>query len=339
MAKAISSNLRLSTVDMMRGIASLAVLFYHITHNHSFYGDFLTDADYLKKTGAFGWLGVQMFFVISGFVIPYTLYNNQYQIRFFLKFLSKRWLRIEPPYIVSILMLIGVGFFYSKIYRNYPYSIDWKQLYLHLFYLPQFFNVPWMNAIFWTLALEFQYYLVMAFTFQFFAHEKKWVRYATLMIFASIHFVLPETRFLTSYSSLFLAGIVIFMHRAKLLNTAETLVFIALCTIYAFFQFPKDSLSISIVLLISSLMILFLKYDPSWGKFTGKISYSLYLTHGVIGHNIIMFSMYSNFVRNYYPFRVLMVFIGITASITFAWYYYKFIEKPSQDMSKKISYK
>jgi peptidoglycan/LPS O-acetylase OafA/YrhL len=322
---------------MMRGIASLCVCFFHLTHNTSFYGNFLPDTDLLKKIGQFGWLGVQMFFVISGFIIPYTLFHNHYHIKNFFRFLSKRWLRIEPPYIASLFLILFVGFFYGWLW-HYDYNINWKQLCLHLFYLPQFFGVPWLNEIFWTLALEFQYYLLMAFTFPLFINQKKWIRYFTLIAFASIHFIFQENRLLTSHSSLFLAGIIVFLQKEKLLNTLESILLICLCALYAYFQFSNDSIPISFVLLLSSLMILFLKTNPWWGKFTGKISYSLYLTHGAIGHNVLMFSMYIPFVKDHHFARIMILFLGIAVSMIFAWLFYRFIEKPSQNLSKKISY-
>jgi len=322
---------------MMRGIASLSVCFFHLTFNNSFYGNFLPDGDILKQIGRFGWLGVQMFFVISGFIIPYTLFHNNYHIKNFFRFLSKRWLRIEPPYIASLFLLVFLGIFYSRIW-HYEYNINWEQLFLHFFYLPQFFGVQWLNEIFWTLAIEFQYYLFMAFAFPLFVNRNKWVRYLTLIAFASIHFVFPENRILTSFSSLFLAGIIVFMQKVKLLNMMEAIVMICICSLYAYFQFSKDSLFISIVLLMSALMILLLKADPWWGKFTGKISYSLYLTHGVIGHNVLLFSMYIPFIRDHYFMRIIILFLGIAASMIFAWVFYRIIERPAQNLSKKISY-
>src|SRR5215467_12962304 len=67
---------RLPTLDALRGLASLAVMWFHFTkHAMPEIGD-----GALRLTGKYGWLGVQVFFVISGFVIPYSLQRANYSI-------------------------------------------------------------------------------------------------------------------------------------------------------------------------------------------------------------------------------------------------------------------
>jgi hypothetical protein len=53
---------RIETVDALRGVAALSVAWYHFTHGNL---TFLRDGR-LKSSGAYGWLGLEMFFVLSG---------------------------------------------------------------------------------------------------------------------------------------------------------------------------------------------------------------------------------------------------------------------------------
>jgi peptidoglycan/LPS O-acetylase OafA/YrhL len=61
----------------------------------------------LKASGTYGYLGVQLFFVISGFVIPYSLSLRSYRIKTDgLGFLGRRIVRIQPAYLVSTVLIV-----------------------------------------------------------------------------------------------------------------------------------------------------------------------------------------------------------------------------------------
>ena len=66
---------RLTTPDCLRGMAAAGVAWFHITNGNP---EFSPPA-LLKASGAHGWLGVEVFFVISGFVIPYALHAARYR--------------------------------------------------------------------------------------------------------------------------------------------------------------------------------------------------------------------------------------------------------------------
>lgn len=84
-----NENNRVSTIDALRGIASLAVCWFHLTNGNP---KFLPDGA-LKASGAYGWLGVEAFFVISGFVIPFSLYRSGHELKDYPRFLYKRVVR------------------------------------------------------------------------------------------------------------------------------------------------------------------------------------------------------------------------------------------------------
>ncbi|MFK5894847.1 MAG: acyltransferase [Pseudomonadota bacterium] len=91
-----------------RGIAALLVVFHHITLGSStFYGDELFNGFF-----EFGFIGVDFFFVLSGFIIYWVHSNDQQNISSGLIYLKKRLIRIYPPFIlISIVLLLAYSLF------------------------------------------------------------------------------------------------------------------------------------------------------------------------------------------------------------------------------------
>src|SRR3978361_1269596 len=95
---------RQEAVEVLRGVAAFSVMWFHLTNGNL---DFLAPDSWLKASGTYGYLGVQLFFVISGFIIPYSLSLRSYKIRTDgLGFLCRRIVRIEPAYICSLLLVV-----------------------------------------------------------------------------------------------------------------------------------------------------------------------------------------------------------------------------------------
>ena len=79
---------RISIIEAMRGLAAASVALFH----------FSVQLDLAARDAFFyGWVGVDVFFVISGFVIPLSLYGRGYTIQQFPQFMMRRLVRLEPP--------------------------------------------------------------------------------------------------------------------------------------------------------------------------------------------------------------------------------------------------
>ncbi|TCD07719.1 acyltransferase [Pedobacter frigidisoli] len=136
----------INSADWIRAIAALMVTVFHLGGK-------------TQPILNLGWLGVQAFFVLSGFIICWSLpmhysYNN------LARFIWKRVIRIEPPYIISIVLMIMLNFIIEK-----NYQIDWLDIVAHLGYLNNFLSKDYLNPVYWTLGIEFQFYLFIAFMF------------------------------------------------------------------------------------------------------------------------------------------------------------------------------
>lgn len=105
-----------------------------------------------QLSGQYGWLGVEVFFVLSGFIIPHAMYSSNYELRSGWKiFIAKRLLRLDPPYLVSI-ALIFVLWHLSTMVPTYqgakPIDFFSLQTFLHVGYLNGIFGYPWLTVVF-----------------------------------------------------------------------------------------------------------------------------------------------------------------------------------------------
>ncbi|HEY3404145.1 MAG TPA: acyltransferase [Ohtaekwangia sp.] len=137
-------------LDGLRGTAALAVIGFHIFSNHV----------------KFGWIGVDLFFVLSGFLITGILLDSKGTVNYYRNYLAKRALRIFPLYYFFLIVFFGVFRWtgYGNSIDDYDYlsSIQsWYWLYIQnwrVFFDPLY---PGEDIIshFWSLAIEEQFYI------------------------------------------------------------------------------------------------------------------------------------------------------------------------------------
>lgn len=152
---------RFTVVDALRGIAALGVVVFHLTSAEHIPRLRAIMPNWLITTLGHGDLGVAVFFVLSGFVISHSLYSERITMRLCLRFMMRRSLRLDPPYWAAIAMMLGSAAISAVILpdRTSP-DISWRQVVAHLFYVQDILGYPTINAIFWTLCLELQFYLI-----------------------------------------------------------------------------------------------------------------------------------------------------------------------------------
>jgi peptidoglycan/LPS O-acetylase OafA/YrhL len=323
---------RVVVLDALRGVASFGVCWYHFTHGNP---TFLRPGP-LKFSGEFGWLGIEVFFVISGFVIPFALSRNDYDIRGSGRFLVKRVVRLDPPYFTTIILILGLGYLSSKTpgFQGNSFMLSWPQLLLHVGYLNAFFGYPWLNPVFWTLAIELQYYLLVAFIFPLLLTRRPVIRIGTLASLAALSFAVPAPQFVFHWLLLFLLGIATFQFRDGALGKGMYLTHITAITSAAFFSLGAV---ITLAALITALAIAFVNMRRSgvlgW---LGKISYSLYLLHAPIGGRFINLS--TRFGDALWVKCAALIAASL-ASILAAWLLYRLVELPAQRWSAAIGYR
>jgi len=314
---------RNETVDALRGIASLAVCWYHLTN-----GDrkFLP-AGFVTASGSHGDLGVEVFFVISGFVIPYALHRAAYGLRNYPRFVLKRIVRLDPPYLATIAFILTYRYFIWG--QQFHFSA--RQTLLHLGYVNVFFGYPWFNVVFWSLAIEFQYYLLIGLAFPLLVSHRATIRILTYASCGTA-FLAPSGAFVFHYLFLFLLGILVFQRKIGLLTRAPFLVLLG--TAAAGVWLTMGFLP-ALVGLASALAIATLEIKGRLLLFLGSISYSLYLLHEPIGGSLISASLRR--VQGVGGrFAVLGAAFG--ASIGAAYLLWRFVERPSQRLASGLKY-
>ena len=150
-------------VDALRGIAALAVAWHHIDR----YGPLRDPAtpiipEWCRTLAENGWIGVQMFFVISGFVIAYSVRKAAITPRFVGNFALRRSLRLDPPYWCMILVALVLHNLTLQFGMASPLDDPPTrgQLVAHVFYLQNILDFENLSAGFWTLCIEIQFYLL-----------------------------------------------------------------------------------------------------------------------------------------------------------------------------------
>lgn len=156
----VDSRKRLPALDGLRGIAILAVFAYHYAGglpNKVSSGPI----HLLGMVFAFGWSGVDLFFVLSGFLITGILYDTQRDSHYYKNFYARRVLRIFPPFYLLALIyllltpLVGAHWRWIQlsylVYLGFPFALIWPTL-------MQVSPLVLTNHL-WSLCAEEQFYL------------------------------------------------------------------------------------------------------------------------------------------------------------------------------------
>jgi len=138
-------------IDALRGVAIMAVLLFHGIDNVAHYSGLRGLHRALSGVTSYGWLGVQLFFVLSGFLITGILCDSKSSPRYYQNFYIRRALRILPAYLVTLVVL--------KIFD----SISWRFVTASLLFvsnMPKLFGTITEYGVLWSLAVEEQFYLL-----------------------------------------------------------------------------------------------------------------------------------------------------------------------------------
>lgn len=300
------------------------VCLYHLSEG------FLKEHDFLRYIFSRGYLGVEIFFVISGFVIPYTMYLRNHQYRDTGNFLLKRLIRIEPPYWASIMLIFLVDYI-SKFFVHYEdkvIQIDYQNLLYHVLHINDFLDEPWLKGIYWSLAVEVQYYLLAALVFPFVFSENKWLRYGFLFLLCMGRWTeLDHSVFY--YGCHFVSGMLFFHYRTGKISRKEFVWAMLVCWGITYWCFDLYHLS---AVAFAILVMYYLNFRIKPFIFLGTISYSFYLIHIQVAWVLM------DACRRSYPAThpYLHMFLSLMAAIAASALFYYLVERPSHKLAKKF---
>jgi peptidoglycan/LPS O-acetylase OafA/YrhL len=319
-------------IDSLRGLAVLAVCLFHFISEN----DKLSISENFQNTFVFGAKGVQVFFVISSIVLPLVLVQINYKLKSFFRFLLRRLVRLEPVYLFSILAIIIISWLISFSHNGATTHLpSYENLSWHLAYLIPFTpDGTWINPVYWSLGIEFQYYIALGILFPL-ALNKKWhIRALFYFLFLIAPFWINDYEFFTHWSAYFLFGLAYLLWSKKIIKPLEFLM-VGLLSLSVIIL--KLELFDAILALLTVLVVHLFRNQKVPGLHQlGLISYSLYLFHTIIGTKV------QSFILNYNSssgWQVLSIVLALVSSIAASYLVYLIVEKPTTRLSKKVNYK
>lgn len=305
---------RLHALDGLRGVAILLVMgFHYFYHLESFYyksslypyGETFSNVLIFK----YGYMGVELFFIISGFVIAMTLESSASAI----DFVVRRFVRIWPALIVSAAIT-----FLLLNWSDAPFAITRRQFWPN--FLPSltltptslwsglFPKVDFVTGVYWSLVVEIRFYMIAVLLFWLFSRQNlaRNLVIFTLVIYlarALLRRVMPgyngvyDALFIPDYMPWFAAGAVFYELYKERLAKGAALVMLAIMyvaitrisTNYAVIGRDPIIASTAALFLLALFWLLATKpasvslFEIRPLVWIGECSYSIYLYHYAVG--------------------------------------------------------
>ena len=340
---------RANEIDSLRFVAAISVLLFH----YAFRG---VAADGLSPmplpalaTGArYGYLGVELFFMISGFVILMTASRDDVR-----SFVISRITRLYPAFWCCC----TVTFVATLLFGGTLYQASLGQYLINMTMLSGFVGVPAIDGSYWSLFVELRFYGFVALILlarQLHRIEPVLVGWLLLSIGLTL---LPSWRlrewFITEHAAYFIAGAAFFRIWSRGLSTVRVGLVLG-CAVLSVFQALQnlDSFSrhygtalepvtvVGIVLLF--FIVLFMVATRRTGSFRqrnwmmlGALTYPLYLLHHNLG-----FMIFTNVYPRYFsgmPYGATLLLAGtIAVMLGLAFAVNRFVERPSAPIVKRF---
>lgn len=296
----------------IRGVAAMWVVLLHASGYVSLDNVLSSSVMNVIKRG---WLGVDLFFVLSGFVISYVHQADfvRLSVKEYARFLKLRLARIYPAHLVSTLLLIPIvlGAMFFSLYHfsdevRESYSVSRLAYSLVLLNGWGFADSTGWNLPSWSVGSEWFAYLLFPFTAVILNRISSWISYALVIvgIFSLMVYLAVELEGMQQYmlgpsfvtlrvSSEFLVGCVLYNIFTRMrenilfdlgaLASVIAIVVLSAIGVHSFYDFVIISLFATLVLCLSrSNGGAAYAFSHSGLLYLGKISYSIYLIHATV---------------------------------------------------------
>lgn len=324
---------RIGELDALRGLAAFAVMVFHYT---SLYGQNI--GHLIAPSFGFppGNYGVQLFFMISGFVIFMTIERT----RTAMDFVVSRFSRLFPAYWAAI--TISAAFVYTIGLPDQQLPLG--ELLGNLTMVQSIMHMNHLDGSYWTLQVELFFYIQILLWFLSGQLERiHWIIglwLVTALVFAiseqhyhNISWTLRELLIL-QHIPFFAMGILFYKLYTRRGSQVLAHAMIAACI--AVIAITKEPVYLSVALVCTAVFYLFTFGALGWlaarpFAFLGTISYSLYLLHQVIGVDIIW-----HLERDAHVSGNVAVLIAIAISIGLATLLTKLVEQPAMRAIRRV---
>lgn len=346
---ASGTGLRYHLIDALRGVAALWVTLYHahegrhIPHLAEALPQFVVSIVF-----ELGYLGVPIFFVISGFVIAHSIIRDRVNFSYFTQFTLRRSIRLDPPYWGSIILVVGLAWLSAMVQGDVYSWPNIGDVVAHLFYAQGILGIEHINLIYWTLCLEIQFYLTFCLLVALVQNCQRYTKNGFLWVFTPVALIslLWPTDLLTRnvyqglffpYWYAFLLGVFAYCSWQGALPRYFFYAYVSVMFVAAVFSEYSFRMGAVVTALLVHECALRGKLNVGnvrWLQFLGLISYSLYLTHGPIT-GASYFVLYKIMGET---LLTEIVALGITTAIciVFAFAFWWMFERWSVRLSQRI---
>jgi peptidoglycan/LPS O-acetylase OafA/YrhL len=340
----------------LNGIRAIAVFFVIISHRFP--------ENHILNSFPLGNYGVDIFFVLSGFLISRGLFfqlnsqENDFKsnIKILKNFFLNRSLRIFPVYYTLLLFLFLTN---GIIGNNFRENILWYLLY-GANYLNYIQN-KWFGALahLWSLSVEEQFYVLFPLLLIFVFRKIILLLLAIFIIFGTLYpfFVSGSSRILTlscinafgiggllAYVEIYKNSFVFSFYKYTLFLSIPILLLLIVHNLYSTIPFFSERFAISVIA-IHIITVCFLKpnsfvvdriLNNRFLNFIGVISYGVYLYHNIVpkywSFMLLKFKINSNNVQfSYVEFLLQTAFIIVLSYLSWI-----ILEKPILNFKKKV---
>lgn len=338
------NNKRIIELDYLRAISCIMVILYHYTTRYNeLYGH---KSDYFFNLSFGGW-AVTIFFILSGFFALYIVHADSHS---FINYISKRAVRLYPPYWVSLIFTTAVC---AILMPDLVVSV--KDFLINLTMLQELTKSAYVDSAHWTLLRELIFYIIIGLIFKFNLKDKLklisfiWIIVLIASYFADLYihnilFSLFKTLIIVQYGQHFIAGITVYyLLTAKNKSERISALFIfALCCAYNYLVF---SLGYTLFLICGYLLVLLFVLNSKNGYWTlsekaekilsplaglAAISYPVYLIHQNFGYAIINLFESNGLTSEF------IIIIPIAFSILIGWLINNFVAVPSAKLYNQL---
>ena len=327
---------RLYVLDGLRVVAALSVVLFHYTATNEAWGKNTKAVfPHFHSFSQYGWIGVELFFLISGFVICMSTWGRSLG-----DFAVSRIGRLYPGYWIAVLATAAV----ITLWPTYRSVQNWTQVMTNLTMLQHGMGVRDIDGAYWTLFAELKFYVLFAIV------VARGVTYRGCVLFCAVWTLagivdytvdIPVLDMWTMplYSPYFVAGIAFYlMYRFKPTavlwaivglsfflgeqNMAKRVKFNGPSEHHVASVWPAQVL-LALCFLLMALVALRKLDRVQWGWLTtaGALTYPMYLLHENIGLTCVAL------LRDRYPAHVLVAVLIVVLAVL-SYLMYRFGERP-----------
>ena len=327
--------LLLSNIQMLRAVAAIFVVLHHALPHYRVMGGSL---EFVTTSLEWGFLGVDIFFVISGFIMAYTTFNKERTFSSAKTFFKHRLFRIYLGY-WAFFMVMAIMLYMTNPQKLFNLDI------LGSFFLMNSNMFELVLPISWSLSYELYFYFLFIFTFFFSVKQLNILMPLVMLVILAISIYsyfevsFVESFFYSPFLLEFFAGVLLYIYRDYILKL-WMLPFVTILAMVAYGYgieyelkngiFRIATFGVGALLVVMIALIVEQHKIYSAGKLLqslGDSSYTLYLSHLIIIELFYIVGLREFFTGSQYS-AIFGLMLVTLISVVFSLIYYKFIEKP-----------